>query len=60
VVCKVLLCAALGAGEAAFWRVRVDTASISILDASDDLWVVTRLNDIHHLHAIREEDGSDF
>ena len=60
VVCKVLLCSALGAGEAAFWRVRVDTASISILDASDDLWVVTRLNDTHHLHAIGEEDRLDF
>jgi len=60
VVCKVLLCSALGAGEAAFWRVRVDTASVSILDASDDLWVVTRLNDTHHLHAIGEEDRSDF
>ena len=60
VVCKVLLCSALGAGEAAFWRVRVDTASISLLDASDDLWVVTRLNDTHHLEAIGEEDRSDF
>ncbi|MCJ7752081.1 MAG: histidine phosphatase family protein [Armatimonadetes bacterium] len=60
VVCKVLLCAALGAGEAAFWRVRVDTASISLLDASDDLWVVTRLNDTHHLQAIGEGDRSDF
>jgi hypothetical protein len=38
----------------------VDTASLSILDASDDLWVVTRLNDTHHLEAIGEEDRSDF
>ena len=60
VVCKVLLCAALGAGEAAFWRVRVDTASISILDASNDLWVVRRLNDTHYLQAIGEDDRSDF
>ncbi len=60
VVCKVLLCAALGAGEAAFRRVRVDTASISLLHASDDLWVVTQLNDTHHLQAIGEGDRSDF
>ena len=60
VVCKVLLCSALGAGEAAFWRVRVDTASISIFDASDDLWVVTRLNDTHHLEALGEEERVDF
>jgi broad specificity phosphatase PhoE len=60
VVCSRLLCSALGAGEAAFWRVRVDTASISLLDASDDLWVVTRFNDTHHLQAIGEEDRSDF
>ncbi len=60
VVCKVLLCSALGAGEAAFWRVRVDTASISTLDASDDLWVVTRLNDTHHLAGGKAERGADF
>jgi len=60
VVCKILLCTALGAGEAAFWRVRIDTASISALVAGDDLWVVTRLNDTHHLEAIGEEDRSDF
>jgi len=60
VVCKLLLCAALGAGEAAFWRVRLDTASISRLHTSDDHWVVTSLNDTHHLTEIGEEDQSDF
>ncbi len=60
VICKVLLCSVLGAGDAAFWRLRLDTASISILDASDDLWVVTRLNDTHHLQAIGEGARSDF
>jgi broad specificity phosphatase PhoE len=60
VVCKLLLCAALGAGEAAFWRVRLDTASISRLHTSGDHWVVTSINDIHHLAEVGEEDQSDF
>lgn len=60
VVCKLLLCAALGAGEAAFWRVRLDTASISRLHTSGDHWVVTSLNDTHHLAEIGEEDRADF
>jgi broad specificity phosphatase PhoE len=60
VVCKLLLCAALGAGEAAFWRLRVDTASISMLNATGDHWVVTSINNTHHLTEVGEEDRSDF
>jgi len=60
VVCKLLLCSAVGAGEAAFWRVRVDTASISIVETGDDLWVVTRVNDTHHLEELGERDRGDF
>ncbi|MBN1458401.1 MAG: histidine phosphatase family protein [Armatimonadetes bacterium] len=60
VVCKLLLCVAFGAGEAAFWRLRLDTASISRLHTSDDHWVVTSLNDTHHLVEIGEGDRADF
>ena len=60
VVCKVLLCAALGVGEAGFWRVRVDTASVSTLSADDDRWVVARMNDTHHLWSLGSTDQSDF
>jgi broad specificity phosphatase PhoE len=60
VVCKLLLCAALGAGEAAFWRIRVDTASISELNTGGDHWVVASINETHHLTEVGEEDQSDF
>jgi broad specificity phosphatase PhoE len=60
VVCKLLLCSALGAGEGAFWRVRVDTASISVVETGEDLWVVTRVNDTHHLRELGEVDRGDF
>jgi broad specificity phosphatase PhoE len=60
VVCKVLLCEALGSGPAGFWRVRVDTASVSVLERGEHGWVVTRVNDRHHLRGLGEGDCSDF
>jgi len=60
VVCKLLLCMAIGIGEAGFWRVRVDTASVSAVARSERGWVVTRLNDTHHLRGIRETLTADF
>lgn len=60
VVCKLLLCAGLGVGEAGFWRVRVDTASVSTLAASEGRWVVARVNDTHHLAELGAADRSDF
>jgi probable phosphoglycerate mutase len=60
VVCKLLLCMAIGVGEAGFWRVRVDTASISAVEKSADGWVVTRLNDTQHLRGMREGAIADF
>jgi broad specificity phosphatase PhoE len=60
VVCKLLLLAALGAGPDAFWRLRLDTASISAIDRTEREWVVTRLNDTHHLRAMPEALRADF
>jgi broad specificity phosphatase PhoE len=60
VVCKLLLCAALGLGEVGFWTVRVDTASISTLAAREGRWVVAGANDTHHLAARGTADRSDF
>jgi len=60
VVCKVLLCAALGAGAAGFWRVQVDTASLSLLRHTRDGWVVLRANDTHHLDALAAPPEADF
>lgn len=60
VVCKALLCAALGAGAAGFWRVQVDTASLSLLNHTRDGWVVLRANDRHHLDALAAPPEADF
>jgi len=60
VVCKALLCAALGAGAAGFWRVQVDTASVSLLKHTRDGWVVLRTNDTHHLEALAGSPEADF
>jgi broad specificity phosphatase PhoE len=60
VVCKLLLCAAIGVGEDGFWRLRVDTASISAVEKSADGWVVTRLNDTHHLRGLGDTVRADF
>ena len=60
VVCKLILCAALGLGEAGFWRLRVDTASVSILARDDAGWTLLRSNDTHHLQPLGEADPADF
>lgn len=60
VVCKVLLCEALGSGAAGFWQVRVDTGSVSALRRERGEWLVTAVNDTHHLEGGRAESGADF
>ncbi|MHB1132726.1 MAG: histidine phosphatase family protein [Chloroflexota bacterium] len=49
VVCKVLLCAALGLDDAHYWQIEMDNASLSVLEHVDGLYVLTRLNDTCHL-----------
>ena len=60
VVCKLLLCAALGAGEAGFWRIWLDTASVSRLERQAEGWVVRGVNDTQHLRALGAGDAADF
>jgi broad specificity phosphatase PhoE len=60
VVCKLLVCAALGVGEEGFWRVRLDTASVSLLAHGQAGWQVTRLNDTSHLRPLGEGGHLDF
>ena len=61
---KTLILKAVGAGLECFWRVRLDTASISILQpgapgAGSDL-VLSRLNDVSHLASLKLPDRIDF
>jgi len=60
VVCKLLVCRALGIGEAGFWRMRLDTASVSVLEQRGDQWTVTRVNDTCHLRSLGAGDTADF
>lgn len=60
VVCKVLLGRALGAGLAAFWRIRQDTACLNLLEWRGDRVEVVRMNDTCHLRPLEESDRTDF
>lgn len=46
---KVLICHLLGISMEHWWQIRVDTASISIMDVTPRGAVLTRLNDVSHL-----------
>jgi len=59
VVNKVLLCAFLGLGDDAFWRIRQDTGCLNIVECNGDRKAVLLLNDICHLHRM-ERDTGDF
>jgi len=55
-----LLCAALGAGLQAFWRIRQDTAAISALEGGAAHLAVVAANDRCHLRSLGEGDEIDF
>jgi broad specificity phosphatase PhoE len=59
VVNKVLLCAALGLGDDAFWRIRQDTACLNALTSENGRLAVVVMNDTCHLRGL-EKDASDF
>ena len=49
VVTKVIMCAALGLGNAAFWRIRQDNCAYNIIELSEDGAVVVLMNDTCHM-----------
>lgn len=49
VVCKVVMCAALGLDNAHFWRVRQDLTAINVIEDAPQGRTVTLLNDTCHL-----------
>ena len=59
VVNKLLLCAALGLGDDAFWRIRQDTCCVNVLEYEGNRITVSLLNDTCHLRGL-EKDGLDF
>ncbi|MDR7521208.1 MAG: histidine phosphatase family protein [Armatimonadota bacterium] len=59
VVNKVLLCATLGLGDDAFWRIRQETGCLNVLEWTGDPPRVLLVNDVCHLRGL-ERDRSDF
>lgn len=61
---KTLMLKALGAGLERFWRLRLDTASVSSLEpgepGTEAPLVVCRVNDTSHLAALKLPDKRDF
>ena len=54
---KVILCAALGLDDSAFWRIQVDTASISALDCNNGVFTLLFSNETCHLKSLSEKLG---
>lgn len=59
VVTKLLLCAALGLSDDAFWRIRQGTACLNLLEQEEPRVTVRLVNDTCHLRGL-EEDAADF
>ena len=54
---KVMLCVALGLTDAAFWKISLDTASLSVVDARDGNLSLVFSNETCHLKPLREKLG---
>jgi len=52
VVCKLLLCDALGLDSSHFWQLVQDTGAINLLEVRDGNLVVTLINDTCHLKGL--------
>lgn len=61
---KTIILRAVGSGLGQFWKVRLDTASISILEPGtygpSETLTLSRLNDVGHLAPLRLPDRADF
>lgn len=51
VVTKVIMCAALGLANSAFWKIRQDNCAYNIIELSEDGAVVVLMNDTCHMRA---------
>jgi broad specificity phosphatase PhoE len=60
VVVKAILCDVLGAGLRPFWRIRQDTAAVSVLEGHRGRLALATANDRCHLRALGEGEQIDF
>ncbi|GAB4334646.1 MAG: histidine phosphatase family protein [Candidatus Abyssubacteria bacterium] len=51
VVTKVVMCAALGLGNSAFWKIRQDNCAFNIIELSENGPIVAVMNDTCHMRA---------
>ena len=54
VVCRLLLCAALGLDDSHFWQVEQDVGAINVLETRNELLTVTLINDTCHLKGVTQ------
>ncbi|NIM05380.1 MAG: histidine phosphatase family protein [Armatimonadetes bacterium] len=59
VVCKVILCEALGLSNSAFWKIQQDVCALNAITVEDSRYVVLKMNDTCHLQGMGG-DGVDF
>jgi len=52
VVCKMLLCEALGLDDSAFWKIQQDLCALNLFTAEEGKYVVQRMNDTCHLRQL--------
>lgn len=57
VINRVLICAALGLVDDAFWKIGQDNAAVSVLEGANGHYRVLLLNDTCHLDSLHERGG---
>lgn len=60
VIIKLLLLWAVGGSSRDFWKIRVDTCSISSFRVRKEYCIIEKINDTCHLRKLSQPDGPDF
>jgi broad specificity phosphatase PhoE len=59
VICKALVCSLVGIDLSRFWRIKIDTASITVLVLRQGNWILEKLNSDFHLAPLADERVTD-
>jgi broad specificity phosphatase PhoE len=55
VICKILVCRLVGIDLSRFWSLKIDTASITVLNKHQGRWILEKLNSDFHLAPLADE-----
>jgi probable phosphoglycerate mutase len=55
VICKALVCSLVGIDLSRFWSIKIDTASITVLNKHQGRWILESLNADYHLAPLADE-----